>query len=85
MRTLPCQVDGLEADAFTLDLLARLELTARRLGADLLLVNASRELRELVEFAGLSAALRLEPERQAEQREEPFGVEEERQLDDPPA
>ena len=32
MRTLACQVGGLEADAATLDLLARLELSARRLG-----------------------------------------------------
>jgi hypothetical protein len=85
MRTLPCRVDGLEADVFTLDLLARLELTARRLGAELLLLDASRELRELVAFAGLNGALRLEPERKAEEREQAGGVEEERQLDDPAA
>jgi len=85
MRTLPCQVDGLEADAFTLDVLACLELTARRLGVELLLLNASRELRELVCFAGLSGVLRFEPGREAEQREKPLGVEEEGQLDDPAA
>ncbi len=85
MRTLPCQVGALEADAATLDLLARLQLSARRLGIEVRLLDASPELRELVSFAGLNGVLRLEPGREAEEREEPLGVEEEGQLDDPAA
>jgi hypothetical protein len=85
MRTLPCQVGALEADAATLDLLARLQLSARRLGIEVRLLGASPELQELVAFAGLTHALRVEVEREAEEREEPLDVEEEGQLDDPPA
>jgi anti-anti-sigma regulatory factor len=80
---LPCQVGALEADAATLDLLARLQLSARRLGIEVRLLDASPELRELVAFAGLNGVLRLEPGRETEEREEPLGVEEEGQLDDP--
>ncbi|TMM20708.1 MAG: hypothetical protein E6F97_10135 [Actinobacteria bacterium] len=85
MRTLACQVGGLEADAATLDLLARLQLAARRLGIEVRLLDATPELRELVAFAGLTGVLPFEPEREAEQREEALGVEEEGQLDDPAA
>ncbi len=85
MRTLPCQVGALEADAATLDLLARLQLSARRLGIEVRLLDASRELRELVAFAGLKGVLIVEPGREPEEREEPLGVEEEGQLDDPAA
>ncbi|MGZ6729320.1 MAG: hypothetical protein ACXVFC_08445 [Gaiellaceae bacterium] len=85
MRTFPCQVGGLEPDAATLDLLARLQLSARRLGIEVLLLDATPELRELVAFAGLTGVLLFEPGREAEQREEPLGVEEEGQLDDPAA
>jgi hypothetical protein len=51
------------------DALARLQLAARRGGGHVWLRNASRELRELVEFAGLGEVLpvcerlRLERER----------------------
>jgi gamma-glutamyl:cysteine ligase YbdK (ATP-grasp superfamily) len=83
MRSLPCQVGALEADAATLDLLARLRLSARRLGIEVRLLDATPELRELVAFAGLTGALGLEPGREPEEREEPLGVEEEGQLDDP--
>jgi gamma-glutamyl:cysteine ligase YbdK (ATP-grasp superfamily) len=85
MRTLPCQVGALEADAATLDLLARLQLAARRLGIEVRLLDASSELRELIAFAGLTCVLRVEVEREPEQREEPLGVEEEGELDDPAA
>jgi hypothetical protein len=43
------------------------------------------ELHELITFVGLAEVLGLEPRGQAEEREEPVGVEEERELDDPPA
>jgi gamma-glutamyl:cysteine ligase YbdK (ATP-grasp superfamily) len=85
MRTLSCQVGALDADAGTLDLLARLEVAARRLGIEVRLLDVSPELRELVAFAGLTGALGLEPRRESEQREEALGVEEEGQLDDPAA
>jgi hypothetical protein len=45
--------------------------------------HASSELVELARFAGLAEALRLEPQRQPEEREERGGVEEERELPDP--
>ena len=83
--TIICDVGGLNADARTIDRLARLQLSARRRGCDLLLRNASPDLQDLLVFMGLGDALRVEPRGQAEQREEPVGVEEERQLGDPPA
>ena len=69
----------------TLDALARLQLAARRRGRAIRLVGASPELRELIAFAGLETVLPVEPGRKTEEREERVGVEEERQLGDPPA
>ena len=71
-------------DLGTVDALARLQLTARRLGFELRLCNGSRELVELIDFAGLSEVLCLEPRRQTKEREERLRVEEERELGDPP-
>ena len=62
--------------------LARLQLAARRKGLDLRLHVVSRELRDLIELAGLTYVLRVEPGRQAEQREQRLGVEEEGELGD---
>lgn len=67
----------------TVGSLARLGLVARRLGFRLQVRESPRELRELLVFAGLAETLGVEPERQAEEREETLGVEEERELDDP--
>ncbi len=72
------------SDLGTIDALARTQLAAHRCGFELRLCNAPRELRELIDFAGLAGVLRVEPERQAEQREQPLSREEERELDDPP-
>lgn len=87
---LICDVGALEdPDAVTIDALARLQLTARRVGSQIRLRNASRELRELLDFAGLSSAVplsrgsRVETGRQAEEREVRGGVEEERDPADP--
>jgi anti-anti-sigma regulatory factor len=44
-------------DAITVDALARLQLTALRLGCRIRLRNASPELRELIAFMGLRPAL----------------------------
>jgi hypothetical protein len=49
-----CDVRALAADARTVDALARLQLTARRLGAQIRLVRASPELDDLLRFLGLA-------------------------------
>ena len=77
-------LSALTADAGTLDVLGRLQLAARRRGERLDFSDASDDLRDLIAFAGLSEALGVEPRGQAEEREERFGVEEERELGDPP-
>jgi len=69
----------------TVDMLARLQLRIRRLGGDLRITGAPAQVRELIAFAGLEEALRVEPRRKAEEREERVGVEEERELDNPTA
>ena len=68
----------------TVDVLARLQLAAKRRGYRLRVQEASDELCGLIEFAGLGEALGVESRGEAEEREERLGVEEERQLDDPP-
>jgi hypothetical protein len=64
------------------DALARLQLAARRGGYRIEVASAPDEVVELVELAGLSDVLGVEPRRQPEQREERLGIEEERELDD---
>ena len=71
-----CDVGGLEADIVTVDALARLQLTARRLGRQVRLRNPSPELAELLDLFGLADVLRVEPGRQPEEREQPRRVEE---------
>jgi gamma-glutamyl:cysteine ligase YbdK (ATP-grasp superfamily) len=85
MTRIVCDVSALGPRIANVDALARLQLAARRCGHELELRDASPELRELVAFAGLANALRLEMEREPEEREQRGGVEEERQLDDPSA
>jgi hypothetical protein len=63
--------------------LAALRLAVRRLGCELLLRNASAELRELLSLAGLEEVLSLEPGGQPEEREDACRVEEEGELGDP--
>ncbi|HEX5936969.1 MAG TPA: STAS domain-containing protein [Actinomycetota bacterium] len=85
---IPCDVGGLDdPDALTVDVLARLQLTALRRGRRLGFRDACGELRDLVEFLGLGDVLPcagpcadasgLEPSGQSEQREQALGVEEE--------
>ena len=52
-----CDVAGVEADAVTVDALARLQLAARRQGCRIHLDNASHDLLELVAFMGLRDVL----------------------------
>jgi len=69
--------------AATVDQIARLELAARRSGCRLELRNADPCLLELIGFVGLGEVLRVKSRRQAEEREQPRRVEEERELGDP--
>ncbi|MQA85581.1 MAG: STAS domain-containing protein [Streptosporangiales bacterium] len=86
-----CDVASLtDPDAGTVDALARLALTARRLGRRFGLRHASRELQELLALVGLSDVLplcgrdlRLGPRGQTEQREQSRRVEEGVDPDDP--
>jgi ABC-type transporter Mla MlaB component len=52
-----CEVQRVNADAVTVDALARLQLVARRHGCQVRLRGASDELRGLVGFMGLDAVL----------------------------
>jgi gamma-glutamyl:cysteine ligase YbdK (ATP-grasp superfamily) len=70
------------AELGIVDALARLQLAARRSGYEVAVTDAPRDLLELIELAGLSEALGVEPLRQPEQREQRLGVEEERELPD---
>ena len=71
------------ADLETVSALARAHVNARRLGTQLRVVNASPELQDLIAFAGLADALLGRGRRQAEEREEPIGVKERGEPDDP--
>lgn len=78
-----CDVGGIvEPSAITVEALARLRLTAQRLGADIRVRGAHIRLRQLLALTGLCEVIpidgdsALEPHRQAEQREQPLDVEE---------
>ena len=77
-----------DVDIATVDALARLALRARRMGCAVTLRDPSTELLELVGLAGLGEVLPcaavsdVEVIGQAEEREEPLGVEEERDAGD---
>jgi len=83
---IPCDVAWVaRADVHVVDALARLQLAAKRRGRRLVLQNASHDFADLVGLMGLAEVLGLEPRRQPEQREQRLGVEEERELGEPPA
>ncbi|WP_197681649.1 STAS domain-containing protein [Actinopolymorpha singaporensis] len=99
-RRVICDVAGLtEPDAVAVEALARLQLTARRLGCRLWLRHAGCGLRQLIALAGLADVVPslpagtpalgcpggsgIEAGRQSEQREPPVGVEEVVEPDDP--
>jgi hypothetical protein len=79
-----CDVEALPADAVAIDALARIQLAARRIGRQVVLHHAADDLRDLLGFVGLIGLLGIEPGGQAEQRKQGVGVEEERELNDPP-
>jgi ABC-type transporter Mla MlaB component len=85
-----CDVGTLiDPDVVAVDAMARLQLTARRLGRRLRLRHACEELQELLVLTGLSdivppcADSAIESKGQAEQREPPGGIEEEADPADP--
>jgi ABC-type transporter Mla MlaB component len=79
----------LRPDAVVVELLMGLQLVAGRFGYRIRLRGAGGELRDLLDLMGLSdvvqleADLVLEPQRQAEQREQARGVQEEADSGDP--
>ena len=83
-----CDVGGLtDLDAVALDALVRLQLAARRSGRQLRIRNASCELLELLDLAGLrdvvpSCGPLLGPSGQVEEWEQRCGIEEEADPDD---
>ena len=85
-----CDVERVApTDIGTVDALARLALAIRRCGARMRIERASPELRDLLGLAGLRRVvpcddLFVEVVGQPEQREEPLGVQEERDPADPP-
>lgn len=78
-RAIECDVAALvDPDIGTVDALARVLLTVKRLGGALTLRGTSARLEELLTLTGLEEVLlRLEAVGEPEQREEPLGVEEE--------
>ena len=87
LDAITCDASELAAEVAAVDALARLALLARRLGCPLKVRRASPELRDLVEFCGLSAALGVvgRDGREPEKREQPVDVEERVDPDDLPA
>ena len=89
-RLIVCDVGTVtHPDAGTIEALARAQLTARRLGAQVRLRAPCDRLRDLLAFVGMadvlpsSGSLWLDPRRQAEEREQACGVEEEADPSDP--
>jgi ABC-type transporter Mla MlaB component len=88
--SVDCDVGAIEADAVTVEALARLQLIARRLGWRVRVKDAPPELQELLCLMGLDEVLPcgrsgVEPRGQAEEREQARGVQEERDPGDPAA
>lgn len=73
-----CDVRGITSpDARTIDVLARLQLMARRLGCGIRLYGVQPRLRDLLVLTGLSEVLpESEVRWEAEEREDPVDVQE---------
>jgi hypothetical protein len=82
--TIVCEVGAYAPNAITIAALARLQLGAGRLGHEIRLRGASADLLALIALVGLADVLRVEAGGEPEEREQRLGVEEERELDDPP-
>jgi ABC-type transporter Mla MlaB component len=88
-RVIRCDVSAVsDPDTAALEAIARLALTSRRFGASIELHGACPRLHDIVELAGLADVISvrarsgIEMGRQAEEREERVGVEEEVEADD---
>ena len=87
----PSEPEFHQAVEEVLESLALLQLAARRRGLRVVLWGANADLRDLIGWAGLDDVMPcaegsgLEPRWQAEQREQPLGVEEEAEPGDPEA
>ncbi|MDX6631233.1 MAG: hypothetical protein QOH00_3479 [Gaiellales bacterium] len=84
-RPILVDVSALAPDAGAIDGLARLQLIARRQGLEIRLCKVPSELTKLLGLCGLDEVLGVEVLGQPEERKERLGLEEERQLGDPPA
>ena len=83
---LVCDVRGVRhPTVVTVEAICRLRLAARRGGVSVRLGGASAELLGLLGLCGIPPGSVLEDERDAEQREEARGVQEERDPGDPVA
>jgi ABC-type transporter Mla MlaB component len=83
-----CDVGAVDSNAVTIDALARMQLTARRLGRQVRLRDACDELKDLLALIGLSDVVPcvgsvVESRGQTEQWEQGRGVEEEGDPADP--
>jgi len=83
-RTIACGVASLGPTLAGVDRLARLQLRAKRRGYVIRPRGVSPGLRELLDLTGLAEALGVEVVRQAEEREQGLGLEEERHPGDAP-
>ncbi|MEO8246620.1 MAG: STAS domain-containing protein [Chloroflexota bacterium] len=82
-RVLECDVSRIDApDMRTVEALACLQLAAHRDGRRVRLRGTRAALRELLELAGLCAALGVQAVGEPEEREEAGGVEEEHDAGD---
>jgi anti-anti-sigma regulatory factor len=89
VEVMVAELDGQRLDLAVVNALARLQLTARRHGFTVCLVDPSEELRGLLELVGLAdvfgaGPLAVQPGREAEGGEQ-VGVEEVVVADDPVA
>ena len=89
-RIITCDVATIgQPDLATLERLCRFSASVRHGGGELRLARASAELRALIALSGLGAVLpddeglAVQPRRQAKEREEAGGVEEEGDPADP--
>jgi hypothetical protein len=85
---LPVPLDCVQLhaqDARFVNAVARCCLAARRNGAAVRLSNVDQGMLELLDLCGLVGVLGLEARREAEQGEQPLGIEEEGQLRNPSA
>jgi hypothetical protein len=79
-----CHLGSVAApDLGTVDALCRLRMSVAHMGYVLRLIEATPQLEELLTWCGLDESSLVQGEREAEEREETIGVEEEVEPGDP--